>query len=142
MSSDVKTSDLLRYFKKDKFAQYVGIELLDVKDGWAKASLQIKTEHLNGLNLVHGGAIFTLADLAFAAAANSRGSVAVSINNTISYVKSPQGDIIYAEAKEVSANHKLATYAVHVTDAQGDIVAVFQGTVYRKSHKVDHYEKM
>jgi acyl-CoA thioesterase len=68
--------------------------------------------------------------------------VAVAINNTISYVKAPQGTVIYAEAQEVSQNHKLAIYAVNVTDAQGEIIAVFQGMVYRKRHKIDYYEKL
>lgn len=142
MSSEARTADLLRYFKKDKFANYIGIELLDVKDGWAKATLKIKEHHLNGLNSVHGGVIFTLADLVFAAASNSRGRVAVAINNTISYVKAPQGDTLYAEATEVALNHKLATYAVNVTDGQEQVIAVFQGMVYRKGDKVDYYEKM
>lgn len=142
MSTEINTRDLMRYFKKDKFAQFIGIELLDVREGWAKAILEIKDHHLNGLKSVHGGVIYSLADLAFAAAANSKGRVAVAINNTISYVKAPQGTIIYAEAREVSQNHKLATYAVNVTDAQGEIIAVFQGMVYRKSHKIDYYEKM
>lgn len=142
MSSEARTADLLRYFKKDKFANYIGIELLDVKDGWAKAKLTIEERHLNGLNSVHGGAIFTLADLVFAAASNSRGRVAVAINNTISYVKAPQGNVLFAEATEVALNHKLATYAVNVTDGQGQVIAVFQGMVYRKGEKVDHYEKM
>ena len=142
MSNEARTADLLRYFKKDKFANYIGIELLDVKDGWAKATLEIKEHHLNGLNSVHGGAIFTLADLVFAAASNSRGRVAVAISNTISYVKAPQGNVLYAEATEVALNHKLATYAVNVTDGQGQVIAVFQGMVYRKGEKVDHYEKM
>jgi acyl-CoA thioesterase len=142
MSTEINTKDLMRYFKKDKFAQFIGIELLDVREGWAKAVLEIKDHHLNGLKSVHGGVIYSLADLAFAAAANSKGRVAVAINNTISYVKAPQGTVIYAEAQEVSQNHKLATYAVNVTDAQGEIIAVFQGMVYRKSHKIDYYEKM
>jgi acyl-CoA thioesterase len=142
MSTEINTRDLMRYFKKDKFAQFIGIELLDVREGWAKAVLEIKDHHLNGLKSVHGGVIYSLADLAFAAAANSTGRVAVAINNTISYVKAPQGTVIYAEAREVSQNHKLATYAVNVTDAQGEIIAVFQGMVYRKSHKIDYYEKM
>ena len=142
MSSEARTADLLRYFKKDKFANYIGIELLDVKDGWAKATLKIKEHHLNGLNSVHGGVIFTLADLVFAAASNSRGRVAVAINNTISYVKAPQGNVLFAEAMEVALNHKLATYAVNVTDGQGQVIAVFQGMVYRKGEKLDHYEKM
>jgi acyl-CoA thioesterase len=75
------TSETLkRYFKRDLFAHHVGIELIEAHNGYAKASLAIKEHHLNGVGRVHGGVIFTLADLAFAAASNSQGRVAVAIS--------------------------------------------------------------
>ncbi|MCD6318903.1 PaaI family thioesterase [Candidatus Aerophobetes bacterium] len=120
------------FFKNDKFAEYVGIELLEVSKGRAKAKMKIKNHHLNGLKTVQGGAIFTLADLAFAAASNSHGSVAVSINANISYLRAATTGSLIAEAKEVSINPKLATYTVNITDENGDIIAIFQGMVYRK----------
>jgi len=120
------------FFKNDKFAEYVGIELLEVSKGRAKAKMEIKNHHLNGLKTVQGGAIFTLADLAFAAASNSHGSVAVSINANISYLRAATTGSLIAEAKEVSINPKLATYTVNITDENGDIIAIFQGMVYRK----------
>ena len=71
--------------KNDKFAKLVGIKLLEVSEGYAKAELTLEDMHLNGLGIAHGGAIFTLADLVFAAASNSRGADAVAININISY---------------------------------------------------------
>jgi len=121
-----------KFFKNDKFAEYVGIELLEVSKGKAKAKMEIKNHHLNGLKTVQGGAIFTLADLVFAAASNSHGTVAVSINVNISYLKSVTSGTLIAEAKEISRNPKLATYTVHITNENGDIIAIFQGMVYRK----------
>jgi acyl-CoA thioesterase len=140
MTAHVTSDDLKRYFQKDKFAGYVGIELLSVGDGRARARLEIKPHHLNGVGIVHGGVTYTLADLAFAAAVNSRGHVAVAISNTISYVKAPQGNVIFAEAAEVTANPRLATYVVNVLDEGGEIVCVFQGMAYKKSQKVDYFE--
>jgi acyl-CoA thioesterase len=124
--------DIAAYFKRDRFAELVGIELLEVAKGKAKAMLTIQERHLNTIRTVHGGAIFALADLAFAAASNSYGSVAVGINVSISYVKAATGGVLIAEAREVSLNPKLATYTVDVKDEEGDIVAIFQGMVYRK----------
>lgn len=140
MSSHVPEDDLKRYFKKDKFAEYIGIELLSVNDGRARARLKIEPHHLNGVGIVHGGVTYTLADLAFAAAVHSRGHVALAISNTISYVKAPTGSVIFAEAQEVAANPRLATYTVNVLDEDGEIVCAFQGMAYRKSQKVDYFE--
>jgi len=122
--------------KNDKFAEHIGIELLEASEGCAKAILKIDRQHLNAVNIVHGGAIFTLADLVFAAASNSHGTVAVAINVTISYLKAVAGGILTAEARETSRNRKLATYSIRVTDDGGDLVASFQGMVYRKKDKI------
>ncbi len=125
------------FFKNDRFAQHCGIELLDIAEGRAKAKMVIRDSHLNGVNLVHGGAIFTLADLAFAAASNSHGTVAVAINASIWFVKAATQGTLYAEAEEVSCNPKLATYSIKVTDDAGEIVALFEGMVYRKKDRID-----
>jgi acyl-CoA thioesterase len=120
------------FFKNDTFAEYVGIELLEVSKGRAKAKLEIKNEHLNGVDIVHGGAIYTLADLVFAVASNSHGNVAVAINGSIAYLKAVTEGTLFAEAEEVSVNPKLATYKVSVTDERDNTIAIFQGMVYRK----------
>ena len=125
--------EMKQYFiKNDKFAEYVGIELVEVAKGKAKAKMEIKNHHLNAVKTVHGGAVFALADLVFAVASNSHGTIAMGINVSISYLKAVKEGVIFAEAKEVSINPKLATYNVNVTDGSDDLVAVFQGMVYRK----------
>jgi len=126
-------SGLLDFFrKKDLFAASLGIELETMADGYAKASLELTPEHTNGLGIAHGGALFSLADLAFAAASNSHGTAAVAINATISYVKAVSQGMLVAEAREVSRSSRLATYTVEVLDEGGSPCAIFQGTVYRK----------
>ena len=120
------------FIKNDKFAEYVGIELVEVAKGKAKAKMEIKNHHLNAVKTVHGGAVFALADLVFAVASNSHGTIAMGINVSISYLKAVKEGVIFAEAKEVSINPKLATYNVQLTDGSDDLVAVFQGMVYRK----------
>ena len=124
------------FFKNDRFAQHSGIELLEIAPGRAKARMAITDAHLNGVNVVHGGAIFTLADLAFAAASNSHGTVAVAINASIWFVKAATKGTLFAEAKEVSCNPKLATYSITITDDAGEIVALFEGMVYRKKDQI------
>jgi len=116
----------------DLFARHSGIELLEVEPGMARARMKIAPYHFNGANTVHGGAIFTLADFVFAVASNSRGSMAMGINTSISFVKAALSGILYAEAEEQSRSAKLATYTVNVTDDNGELVALFQGMVYLK----------
>ncbi|MDF1591180.1 MAG: hotdog fold thioesterase [Desulfobacterales bacterium] len=122
--------------ENDRFAKLAGIELLEVAEGTASARMKITRGHLNGVNTVHGGAIFTLADLAFAAASNSHGTVAVAINVSIAYIKALGRGTLFARAREVSRNPKLALYLVDITDEGGDLVATFQGMVYRKKEKL------
>ena len=123
---------ILEFFtENDHFARHCGIELLEVKPGWAKAKMEIQPIHLNGAKTVHGGAIFTLADFTFAAAANSHGRLALAINTSIVFSKSAHSGTLYAEAKELSKNRQLGNYQVEITDGQ-QLIAQFQGTAYRK----------
>lgn len=119
-------------FARDRFAAHVGIKLVEVKPGFAAAKMPIAEFHLNGVDVVQGGAIFTLADFAFAAAANSHGGVTLGINASISYFKSPKGKTLMAEAREVSATNKLGSYEVDVFDENGELIARFHGIGYRK----------
>jgi acyl-CoA thioesterase len=123
---------LQSYFKQDQFAGLAGIELLEAANGKAKAVLTLSAKHLNSHHAAHGGAIFTLADFAFAAASNAHGTVAVGINANITYMKAVRTGRLTAEAREISRTPKLATYTVEVTDEAGDLVAIFQGLAYRK----------
>lgn len=120
--------------KNDQFAKSNGIELMEVQEGYARARMTLRKEHMNSVATCHGGAIFTLADLAFAAAVNSHGTMAVAINVNISYIKAAiEGDVLTAEARETALHTKLAVCSVAVTDQANAIVALFQGTAYRKN---------
>ena len=121
---------------EDKFARHAGLELLDLSPGYAKVSMAIKPFHLNGAQTVHGGALFTLADYAFAVASNSHGNLAMGIATSMSFIKAVTQGTVYAEAQEVSKNARLGTYSVRITDQAGEVVALFQGTVYRKQNTI------
>jgi acyl-CoA thioesterase len=129
-------ASIVRYFKNDRFAERANIELLTVSPGRARARMTLHEHHLNGYGTVQGGAIFTLADFAFAAASNSHGSVAVAVNVSITFMKAARTGTLWAEAREISKNFKLGSYTVEVRDDQEELVALFQGMVYRKSEKI------
>lgn len=124
--------DVRSMLAQDRFATHAGITLEHVEPGRARARLRIGPEHLNGVGIVQGGAIFTLADFAFAAAANSSGSVAVAIDVSISFLRAVTGGELVAEAQEEAAGGRVSTSMVRVTDETGALVALFKGTAYRK----------
>jgi acyl-CoA thioesterase len=126
-----------RFIDQDRYARYLGVEILEWGEGTARARLVLNENHLNSVNTVHGGVLFSLADSVFSAASNSHGTVAVAIQVCISYFKAASGGTLFAEAKEVSRNPKLATYLIEVNDESGSLLALFQGTVYRKSTEID-----
>jgi acyl-CoA thioesterase len=127
--------DIKEFIKNDRFASLVGIELIEAEEGKARAKLDIREEHLNAVGISHGGAIFSLADLAFAAASNSHGNIAVAINANITYFRASGKGVLYADAREISKSNRLATYHIDITDSNGELVASFQGTVFRKEQR-------
>jgi acyl-CoA thioesterase len=119
--------------RADAFAAHNGMTIVEVREGYARAEMVLQPFHLNGAGTVHGGALFTLADFAFAAASNSRGQLALSINSSISIFKGAKTGKLSAEAQEVSHAPKLAGFEVSVRNEAGELLATFSGMVYRKS---------
>ena len=104
-----------------------------VKEGYGKARLVITEEHLNAGNRTQGGALFTLADLALAAAANSHGTLAFSLSSNITFLRSSgPGDTLYAEARERYAGRSTGYYQIDITNQKGELVATFESSVFRK----------
>jgi acyl-CoA thioesterase len=118
---------------KDIFRENLGIQIVEVKDGYAKLSLKLTKEHMNSLGAAHGGVIFSLADCAFAEACNYGDTVAVAIQVSINYLKPAfEGDNLTAEAVRVSDGKTLGLY--HVTISKPDKkIAVFSGLAFKTS---------
>jgi acyl-CoA thioesterase len=113
------------------FEKRIGVKILEAKKGYAKTYLKITEEHLNAMGVAHGGAIFTLADAAFANAANYGSEEAVAIQANISFMKpTRKGENLTAEAVKVSESRKIGFYNITVTSEQRAI-AFFTGVVYR-----------
>jgi acyl-CoA thioesterase len=130
MSRDLDA--IFEHFKQDRFAATSGIRLLELRPGFARTSLEVEERHLNSVGIVQGGAIFTLADLAFAMACNSAGNVAVAVGTNLSFLKSTRSGTLFAEATEVARSRKISTCTVRVTNESGELIALFQGTAYIK----------
>ena len=120
------------FFKADRFATQAGVELLEVKPGYAKARMLVTSEHLNAGGVCQGGALFTLADLAFAAVANSHKLLTLSISANITFLRSVKQGYVYAEAQEVFNHHRIPFIEVRLTDESGELVAIMTSSGYRK----------
>jgi acyl-CoA thioesterase len=129
-------NEIKDFFNTDQFAARNGIELLEVSDGRARAKMTVQPHHWNSIRTVHGGALFTLADFAFAAACNSYGTVAVAIDANITFMKAVSSGVLYAEAREVAKNFKLGSYSIEIRSEQGDLIAQFHGLAYRKKDRL------
>ena len=125
------------FFKNDLFAERAGIVLMEVREVYSKARLEIKKEHLNAGNRTQGGAIFTLADLALAAAANSHGQLAFSLSSNITFLRaSGIGDTLYAEARERYIGRSTGYYQIDITNQKNELIATFDSSVFRKDQQV------
>ncbi|MFZ5639799.1 MAG: PaaI family thioesterase [Bacillota bacterium] len=121
----------------DIYARHNGIEIVEIRPGYAKTRMVVGENHLNAVNITHGAAVFGLVDLAFAAASNSHGQVAVALNMNISYVKATTvGNILTATATEDKLTNRTGLYRIVVEDEKGDLVAVAEGLVFRKNDTI------
>lgn len=111
-------------FGKDVFAtETTGIEIVDVGECYAKCMLYLKPKHLNAMGAVMGGVIYTLADFAFAVAANNNALEMVSISGDIKFLTSTYGNVLYAEAKCLKKGRRNSFFDIDVTDCKGRLVA-------------------
>lgn len=120
---------------EDSFSKWLGVEVLEVKDGFAKIKMTVRGEMLNGHGVTHGGISFSLADSAFAFASNSHGQKAVSIETSINHIKPIfEGDELVATAQKESTSKSLGQYIVRVT-RNNELVGLFKGLVFRKNEE-------
>ncbi len=123
--------------ENDFFSQWMGVEVLEVREGYSRIRMTIRKEMVNGFGIVHGGLPFSLADSAFAFACNNRNNLSVALDVTITFMKAVNvGDILTAEAKEIHNGRSTGVYLIHVTNQKKEQVALFKGTCFRTGKKL------
>lgn len=126
------TEEGRKRLQNDALARHLGISLRAMEPGCAEATMQVKPELLNGVGLTHGGAIFSLVDIVFAAASNAHGPVALGLNFNIYFIKATrEGAVLTATAQEDILTRRTGIYRIEVRDEQGDLVALAEGLAYR-----------
>jgi acyl-CoA thioesterase len=136
-TADDPLATVRRVMAGDRWAAATGARLVEVRPGYARATMRLRDEHMNGVAVAQGGAIFTLADYAFAICCNSHGTVAVALDVAITFCRAATSGVLTAEALEESRTRRTSVCTVRVTDAEGSLVALFRGTAFRKEESLE-----
>ena len=133
MKSD-REQKILDHILQDPFARWLGAKVEILAPGHSRVTLTVTEDMLNFHGITHGGVVFALGDMAFAAASNSHGQTAVALNVAINFLKASKvGDRLVAEAVEKHASGPTALYEITIRDEHtGELVARSQDLVYRK----------
>ncbi|MEP6583137.1 MAG: hydroxyphenylacetyl-CoA thioesterase PaaI [Ginsengibacter sp.] len=118
--------------ESDLFSQWLGIEIIEIKEGYSKIKMKLRKEMINGFGIIHGGIAFALGDTAFAFACNNRNVLSVALDASINFIKPTQpGDELTAEAKELHNGRSTGLYVITITNQDNHQVALFKGTCFR-----------
>jgi acyl-CoA thioesterase len=116
----------------DLFSQWLGIKVMDIKEGYSKIKMTVRKEMINGFGIVHGGIAFSLADSAFAFACNNRNVLSVALDTSINFLKPVHvDDVLIAEAKELHNGKSTGLYHINILNQKEHLIAQFKGLCYR-----------
>lgn len=117
----------------DTYSQWLGITILDIKEGFCKLQMTVRAEMCNGHGITHGGISYAISDSALAFASNSRGQKCVSIETAIAHILPIfTDDILTVTCSEINCSKSLGRYVSEVHNQKNQLVARFNGTVFRK----------
>ena len=120
-------------YARDAASRGLGIEIVEVRPGFVRATMLVRPDMVNGHDLGHGGFIFALADSAFAFSCNSYNAVTVAAGATIDFLApARKGDRLTATASELWRSRRTGLYEITVTNQDGTVIALFRG----RSHQI------
>ena len=126
-----------KMLKKDYFSQWLKLQIIAVREGYCQTRMSVRREMLNGFGILHGGISYALADSTFAFASNTYGRLSVALKVSMSYAKSVRrGEVLYAEAKQEHLGNRTAIYRIYIRNEKEELVAIFDGTVYRTEKRI------
>jgi len=122
-------NEMRKKFNESPCAVYMGMSLVELSKGYAKVKMELKKEHLNWENMIHGGIITTVLDQAFGCACNTLENIHVAVQMNVHFMKAPAvGETIYAESRVIHAGKRMGTSEMKVCDAKGNEIALATGT--------------
>ena len=123
--------------ENDLFSKWLGIEIIEINEGYSKIKMTIRKEMINGFGIVHGGIAFSVADSAFAFACNNRNNLSVALDTSINFIKPVHvDDILTAEAKEIHNGKSTGLYHITIINQNSQLVASFKGMCFRTGKKL------
>jgi len=133
MNNDILARQVVdKMMETDQYSQWLGIRILEVKEGYCKIQMTLRPEMVNGFGIIHGGITFSLADSALAFACNNRNNLSVALDTSITFTKATNpGDVITAEAKELHNGRSTGLYLITLTNQKDEQVGLFKGTCFR-----------
>jgi len=121
-----------KMMSNDSFSKWLGIEIIELSEGFCKLQMKIRDDMTNGFKIAHGGITYSLADSALAFASNSNGFQSLTIESSINYFKKVNsGDILSAITNEINKTEKIAKYSIVVSNQNNEKIASFNGKVHR-----------
>ncbi len=121
----------------DKFSQWLGLRIIEVREGYCKLTYVVTEDMLNGFDIIHGGVLFAASDSAFAFACNTYGMLTVALAGDVSFLKSAtKGEVLTVEAQKIHQGKKTGVYEVKTENSSGELLSLFKGTAYVTSRKV------
>lgn len=125
-----------KMMQHDKFSQWLGIKVLEIKEGYSKIQMVVRDEMVNGFGIAHGGIAFSFADSAFAFACNNRNNLSVALDTSINFTKPVNvGDTLTAEAIEIHNGRSTGLYLITISNQNDEQVAHFKGNCFRTGKK-------
>lgn len=124
-----------KMMEDDLFSQWLGVEVLEIREGYSRIRMTIRQEMVNGFGIVHGGIPFSLADSAFAFACNNRNDLSVALDTSINFLRPVHvNDVLTAEATELHNGNSTGLYQIAIYNQDNKLIAQFKGLCYR-THK-------
>lgn len=124
-------------FARDRASQALGMRITGIRAGWARVSMTVRGDMLNGHGTCHGGIVFALADSAFAFACNSYNESTLAAAASIDFLEAAcEGDVLTAEASELWRRGRNGIYEIGVSNQRGERIALFRGRSYRVEGQV------
>ena len=137
MPEELHDKVVTHMMEHDLFSQWLGISIIEIKEGYSKIKMTVRREMINGFGIVHGGIAFSLADSAFAFACNNRNKLSVALDTSVNFFKPVHvGDILIAEALEIHNGKSTGLYEVNIYNQHDHLVARFKGLCYRTEKKL------
>lgn len=126
-----------RMMETDLFSKWLGIEVIEIREGHSKIKMTVRKEMINAFGIAHGGVAFSMADSAFAFACNNRNNLSVALDTSINFIKPVHvEDVLIAEATEVHNGKSTGLYQISITNQHDHLVALFKGTCFRTNKKL------